>query len=305
MPVLEKRHVNPGTGTFRSTGTCKKYWRIIDSGTASNRKIIKNMIYRVLDPGFTFCIPTQVCAFATCICNTKTGVPGSAGQASSAWAWPYCAFAPKWWVVWKSISTPSFEDENIFQKSATLVVSGIVIELQPTWPFFEKCSHLREKRKGLIFSRVCMVGCMGRISHTNLKHLYSDFRYRNFEKSHRTTGPPSDLRPDSWSWANSDLETTSRIYENGEDQGELSKTTVCLVQLPRGTLLVQLMPTRPDTGWDHVRLSWRRFYIGKYYAVTFYKYNIQRPDRDPGAVCFLDFSRSVFSSMSTQLGWHA
>jgi hypothetical protein len=30
--------------------------------------------------------------------------------------------------------------------------------------------------------------------------------------------------------------------------------------------------TRPDTGWDHVRLSWRRFYIGKYYAVTFYKY---------------------------------
>ncbi len=53
MPVLEKRHVNPGTGTFRSTGTCKKYWRTIDSGTASNRKIMKNMTYRVLDPGFT------------------------------------------------------------------------------------------------------------------------------------------------------------------------------------------------------------------------------------------------------------
>jgi hypothetical protein len=31
------------------------------------------------------------------------------------------------------------------QKSATLVVSGIVIELQPTWPIFEKCPHLREK----------------------------------------------------------------------------------------------------------------------------------------------------------------
>ena len=31
------------------------------------------------------------------------------------------------------------------QKSATLVVSGIDIELQPTWPNFEKCSHLREK----------------------------------------------------------------------------------------------------------------------------------------------------------------
>ena len=43
MPVLEKRHVNPGTGTFWSTGPCKKYWRTIDSGTASNRKIMKKM----------------------------------------------------------------------------------------------------------------------------------------------------------------------------------------------------------------------------------------------------------------------
>ena len=31
------------------------------------------------------------------------------------------------------------------QKSATMVVSGIEIELQPSWPIFEKCSHLREK----------------------------------------------------------------------------------------------------------------------------------------------------------------
>jgi hypothetical protein len=31
------------------------------------------------------------------------------------------------------------------QKSTTLVVCGILIELQPTWPIFEKCSHLREK----------------------------------------------------------------------------------------------------------------------------------------------------------------
>jgi hypothetical protein len=35
----------------------------------------------------------------------------------------YCAFAPKWWVVFKNISTPPFfEDENIFQKSARVVV---------------------------------------------------------------------------------------------------------------------------------------------------------------------------------------
>jgi hypothetical protein len=31
------------------------------------------------------------------------------------------------------------------QKSATLVVGGIVMKLQPTWQIFEKCSHIREK----------------------------------------------------------------------------------------------------------------------------------------------------------------
>ena len=40
------------------------------------------------------------------------------------------------------------------------------------------------------------------------KKSYGDFRNRNFEKSHRTTGPRSDLRPDSWSWANSGLDST-------------------------------------------------------------------------------------------------
>ena len=31
------------------------------------------------------------------------------------------------------------------QKSATMVVCGIAVKLQPSWPIFEKCSHLREK----------------------------------------------------------------------------------------------------------------------------------------------------------------
>jgi hypothetical protein len=31
------------------------------------------------------------------------------------------------------------------QKSATMVVLRIAQELQPTWPIFEKCPHLREK----------------------------------------------------------------------------------------------------------------------------------------------------------------
>jgi hypothetical protein len=47
----------------------------------------------------------------------------------------------------KSISTPffSFEDENIFQKSARVVPFGIAkYKLEPREPIFEKCSHLRE-----------------------------------------------------------------------------------------------------------------------------------------------------------------
>jgi hypothetical protein len=47
----------------------------------------------------------------------------------------------------KASAPPLFlEDENFFQKSATLVAPGIAVEVQPTWPIFEKCSHLREKK---------------------------------------------------------------------------------------------------------------------------------------------------------------
>jgi hypothetical protein len=48
---------------------------------------------------------------------------------------------------------------------------------EPREPIFEKCSHLREKGGVLIPPppQICMVGCMGRISHTNLKKLYGDF----------------------------------------------------------------------------------------------------------------------------------
>ena len=37
------------------------------------------------------------------------------------------------------------EDEDIFQKSATMVASEIAVEVQPREPIFEKCPHLREK----------------------------------------------------------------------------------------------------------------------------------------------------------------
>ena len=70
----------------------------------------------------------------------------------------------------KKSAPPLFlEDENIFQKSASMVPWGIRSPMAPRRPIFEKSSHLREKGGVLIFFRVCMVGCMGRISHTNLK----------------------------------------------------------------------------------------------------------------------------------------
>jgi hypothetical protein len=57
--------------------------------------------------------------------------------------------------------------------------------------------------------------CMGRISHINLKNRMVILQNRNFEKSHRTTGPRLDLRPDLWSWANSGLDSTFGNVETG------------------------------------------------------------------------------------------
>ena len=83
------------------------------------------------------------------------------------------------------------------QKSAPLVVGGLAIELQPWSPIFEKSSHLREKGGVLIF----FPGLYGELYGQNLPYKFKkssgDFQNCNFEKSHRTTGPRSDLRPDS------------------------------------------------------------------------------------------------------------
>jgi hypothetical protein len=52
----------------------------------------------------------------------------------------------------KASAPPLFlEDENIFQKSATKVPWGIQFPMEPSWPIFEKCSHLQEKGGGQIF----------------------------------------------------------------------------------------------------------------------------------------------------------
>ena len=60
----------------------------------------------------------------------------------------------------------------------------------------------------------------------NLPYKFKkDFQNRNLEKSHRTTGPRSDLRPDSWSWANFGLDPTSRIFENEFENESFWSTT--------------------------------------------------------------------------------
>ena len=98
----------------------------------------------------------------------------------------------------KKSAPPLFlKDENFFQKSASMVVILLKFRLQPTWPIFEKCSHLREKGGVLIFFPGLYGGLYGQNLPYKFKKSYGDFQNRNFEKSHRTTGPRSDLRPDS------------------------------------------------------------------------------------------------------------
>jgi hypothetical protein len=45
----------------------------------------------------------------------------------------------------KSAPPLFLDDENIFQKSASVVLGEIAVELEPRRPIFEKCSHLRGK----------------------------------------------------------------------------------------------------------------------------------------------------------------
>jgi hypothetical protein len=70
----------------------------------------------------------------------------------------------------KASAAPLFlADDNIFQKSASVVQWGIAVEFVPRRPIFENVL-LFEKKGVRIFPRVCMAGCMGRISHTHLKN---------------------------------------------------------------------------------------------------------------------------------------
>ena len=127
----------------------------------------------------------------------------------------YCFFVYKWGVVFKSISTPPFPRRwQHFSKIGLRGTMGNRCRICTTEADFWKCSPLREKRGCADFFPGLYGGLYGQNLPYKFKNSYGDFQNRNFEKSHRTTGPRSDLRPDSWSWANSGLTTTSRIFKN-------------------------------------------------------------------------------------------
>jgi hypothetical protein len=92
-------------------------------------------------------------------------------------------------------SVPPFflKDENIFQKSASVVPILAKLRLEPRRPIFEKKNYLREKGGVLIFLPGLYGGLYGQNLSYKFKNSYGDFQNRNFEKSHRTTGPRSDL----------------------------------------------------------------------------------------------------------------
>jgi hypothetical protein len=66
-----------------------------------------------------------------------------------------------------------------------------------------------------VSSRGLYGGLYGQNLPYKCKNSHGDFRNRNFEKSHRNTGPScrSDLRPDSWFRANSDLDPSFAYIE--------------------------------------------------------------------------------------------
>jgi hypothetical protein len=86
---------------------------------------------------------------------------------------------------------------------------------------------------------------MVRISHTNLKNRMVISRIATSKKSHRNTRPRSDLRPDSWSRANSGLDTTSRIFET-EIKQRLSTAAVL-----ENTMVLTLV--------DLLKTNWSKF----------------------------------------------
>ena len=82
----------------------------------------------------------------------------------------------------------------------------------------------------LIFGFGLFGGLYGQNLPYKFKNSYDDIKHRNIEKSHRTTGPWSDLRPVILSkfWSRYDLQNFREQKFLGDDQSELIKGTVQL-----------------------------------------------------------------------------
>ena len=128
----------------------------------------------------------------------------------------YCPFAYKWQVVFVDPLSPNLHTEGNFQVRFSIRKS---IQCSTLYRLTSSFFALRKYLDTHFWGQVSCMGLYGGLYGQNLpykfKKSYGDLRNRNFEKSHRTTGPRSDLRPDSWSWAYSSLDSSFGNVETG------------------------------------------------------------------------------------------
>jgi hypothetical protein len=103
----------------------------------------------------------------------------------------YSAFASKWWLVLKSISTPPFSRKwELFFKNRPPWYGG-EFDFPPYHGdrFLKKVLIFEKKGGCWFFSRGLYTygGLCGQNLPYKFKKSYGDFQNRNFEKSHRTT----------------------------------------------------------------------------------------------------------------------
>jgi hypothetical protein len=128
----------------------------------------------------------------------------------------YCPFASKWRVVFVDQLYPNLRTEGNFQARFSRRKSIEFNKLyRLTSSFLRYVNISMCKFDGSVSCPGLYGGLYGQNLLYNFKNSEGDFRSRNFEKSHRTTGPWSDLRPDSWSLANFGLDSTFGNVETG------------------------------------------------------------------------------------------
>jgi hypothetical protein len=112
----------------------------------------------------------------------------------------YCPFVPKWRVVFNDPLPPNLRTEGNFQARFSRRKSIEFPKLYRLTSSFFALLYVNISTR-IFGDSVSCPGLYGGLYGQNLpykfKKSYCDFRNRNFEKSHRTTGPRSDLRPDS------------------------------------------------------------------------------------------------------------